>query len=193
MQSEAQHYPVGHDWCRNPGRYHSEDVDATEDEVSDLVYGFVRALQPDILVETGTYSAQTTMRIGEALVRNGHGHLWSVETDQERAEHGRVLCAVAKLPVTVVHAHSLRWLPEWLGGLDGPIDFAWVDSGAERVREAKLLLPHFRPHGIMGVHDMANDFRWTFYRDFEPLFESGELQPITLRTPRGVTFAEVRP
>jgi predicted O-methyltransferase YrrM len=192
MESEARHYPPGHPWCRNPGWYHSLDSEATEAEVTELVAAFVRALQPDIALETGTHLAQTALAIGGALQRNGHGHLYSVEIDATLAVDAARACA--GLPVTIVHADTLQWLPGWLENLDGLLDFAWVDSGPQRAEEAALLVPYFRPGAIMGIHDMAqNDWRWPFWQDFQPLVQAGKLQPITLRTPRGVTFAEVHP
>lgn len=192
MQSEARHYPRGHAWCRNPERYHSADSDATEEEVTELAAAFIRALQPEIVIETGTYTAQTTVALGQALEKNGHGHLWSLEVLPGLVRSAKVKCA--KLPVTIVHSKSMDWLPGFVEEIGKPVDFMWCDSEAERVREVEFILPYMRPHAIIGVHDSAiEDWRWPFYQEMKPLFESGKLTPITLRTPRGVTFAQVNP
>jgi hypothetical protein len=165
--------------------------------VSELAGAFVRALQPEIAVETGTYRGQTSYAIAIALQLNGHGHLWTVELDPglaSRAEH-----MLAGLPVTVVCADSHNWEPP-----DG-IGFAWIDSGPTsivpgalraggmnetRYDEINRWLPQFEPGAVIGIHDTAPHHPVMI--NLQSLFSSGALLPgITLRTPRGVTFAQV--
>lgn len=177
------------DWCRNPQRWHSMDGDATELEVTELVAAFVRALQPELVVETGSHVGQTTAAIGAALQCNGHGRLWSVEVEPYRA----ALAAekTTGLPVTVVCADSAEWEPP------KGIGFGWFDSGsmergAERGAEIDRWLHLFVPGAIVGVHDTGPQH--PFLGQLAPLIEAGALRSaLTLRTPRGVTFAEVCP
>lgn len=169
-------------WCPEPGRWHSDDAQATEHEVSELVGAFARALQPEIAVETGSNSGQTTEAIGRALARNGHGHLWSLETDPAMAAAAALRCE--GLPVTVVCGDSLSWSPP------GEVGLAWLDSEPGiRHLELMRLRPHLAEGAIVGVHDtgpqhMTSRFLW-------PMVQSGEFTAITLRTPRGVTFGTV--
>lgn len=93
--------------CPHPEWWHAADVDSTEIEVSELVAAFVRALQPQVVVETGTAWGQTAELAGRALARNRHGHLWTLEPDRLRADHARARCR--GLPVTVVDQTSLSW------------------------------------------------------------------------------------
>ena len=86
-------------WCPDPGFWHADDGDATEHEVTELVAAFVRALQPELVVETGSYSAQTSLAVGEALARNGHGRLVTLEIEPELAGIAKAKCA--GLPVTI--------------------------------------------------------------------------------------------
>ena len=39
--------------CPHPERWTSRDIEATENEVLELVHGLIRALQPDLVLETG--------------------------------------------------------------------------------------------------------------------------------------------
>jgi hypothetical protein len=165
--------------------------------VSELAGTFVRALQPETVIETGTYQAQTSMAIARALAVNGHGHLWTVELDPGLA--GQAERMLAGLPVTVACADSRDWEPP------GGIGFAWIDSGPvstvpgvlqaggmgeTRLDEIRAWLPLFEPGAIIGIHDTAPHHPVT--ATLAPLFASGVLLPgITLRTPRGVTFAQV--
>jgi len=106
--------------CPRPDWWHASDEDSTEIEVTELIAGFVRALQPELVVETGTAWGQTAQAIGRALHDNGHGQLYTLEPDEGRAEFSKGRCR--GLPVTVVCERSLDWWPP------GAVDFAWFDS-----------------------------------------------------------------
>jgi hypothetical protein len=176
---EARWTPARPD-CPHPEWWHSPDDESTEDEVSELVAALVRALQPEIVVETGTAFGYTAERIGAALLRNGHGQLWTLETDPERADASRRRCV--GLPVIVVEKASLDWMPL------GPIDFGWLDSAIDQ-RVAEFLRFPWTPGAIVGFHDTGPQHG---YRDaVESLVAFGRVREIYLRTPRGVTFAEV--
>lgn len=170
------------EWCPVSHHWHAADDQATEDEVIELVAAFVRALQPEVAVECGTWHGDATKAMGEALKRNGHGHLYAVELDGLMVLRAQQACQ--GLPVTVIHGSSTEWKPP------ESIGFAWVDGATDRVAELDYLLPHMLTGAIVGVHDTG------------PLHVSGRmdallahprLRTITLRTPRGVSFAEVKP
>lgn len=167
--------------CPHPERWSSTDPQSTEIEVSELVGTFVRALQPDYVVETGTCLGQTAWVIGVALRANGHGRLDTLETDPERAEHARERCE--GLPVDVIEVSSLDFTP------DEPIGFAWFDSRPElRIAEFERYRPHLIPGTIVGFHDTSPHQGSSFGAEVEALSNT---RAIRLRTPRGVTFVEV--
>lgn len=168
--------------CPNPRYWHSHDDASTEQEVGELVAAFVRALQPEIVVETGTSFGYTAEMIGKALKRNKHGHLFTVDTDAEMVATAIERCA--GLPVTVLHMASLDYQPP------GPIGFAWLDSEPQfRIDEAHLLQPFLAPGAFVGIHDTAPHHN--FRPAVEKLCAEGWLRPVWLPTPRGVMFAEV--
>ena len=171
-------------WSTDTGRWHIAAQESAETEVSDLAGAFVRALQPEVVVETGTYTGQTAARIGEALKANGHGHLWTVEIDPGFAATAEDTCQ--GLPVTVVTASSLTWVPP------SPIDFAWIDSGdaATRALEIRTWLPLFSPGAVIGVHD-TNPGHSPVAGAVAGLIAEGLAAGITLHTPRGVSFLQV--
>jgi predicted O-methyltransferase YrrM len=151
---------------------------ATELEVLELLGAMVRALQPDVVVETGTHRGFGAEAMGEALVRNGQGHLWSVERDPglalEAAER------VAGLPVTVVVGDTLSWRPP------APVDFAWFDSDTDiRVPEFQRFRRWMHGRTVVGFHDTAPRH---LYR---PRLDALGIQLLDLPTPRGVTFGRV--
>lgn len=182
MTATEDRWTPPNDWQPHPEYWHSDDAQATEHEVTELVAAFVRALQPEIVVETGAYIGQTSEAIGRALARNGHGHLYSVEVDEALA--GKAAQRCEGLPVTVVHGDSLSFTPP------GEVGFAWLDSETGiRHLELQRLRRWLAPGAVVGIHDTGPQHRaagllW-------PLVRKGVFVPVTLRTPRGVTFGTV--
>lgn len=171
------------DDCKNPEWWHSTDDQSTELEVTELVAAFIRALQPEYVVETGTFNGQTAAAIGQALLLNGHGELDTIEPNYDRAHVAFRRCAVpADLPVTIQQMKSLDFTPR------KQIDFAWLDSLLDlRIPEFEHFSKWMKPnHTIVGFHDTGphkGDFG-------ERIRELG--QTLQLPTPRGVTFLQVR-
>lgn len=170
------------DECPYPERWSAIDAYATEAEVTELVGAMVRALQPDFVIETGSWVGTTTQAIGEALVRNGHGELVSLELDPEKAGIAATRCA--GLPVTVLNISSLDYVPM------KPVDFAWLDSStADRPREIRQYLPWMTARTVIGVHDTGPQHPVRAL--LAPLEAEGLLRPLYLPTPRGVCFARI--
>lgn len=167
--------------CPHPGRWHADTAGATEHEVTELVAALVRALQPDTVIETGVLHGHTTRAIGEALARNGRGHLHALEFDQRyAAEAAR---ALRHLPVTVHQQSSLTYDPP------GPIDFAWLDSDLDtRWREIERYWPYLHDRTVIAIHDTGpqHPVRATLERFAD------KLVLLDLPTPRGVTIARLR-
>lgn len=169
-------------WCRNLAYWTAWDDEATELEVTELVAALVRATQPELAVETGAYTGQTTYAIGKALVKNGHGHLIATETDAKRYTKASRRCK--NLPVTVVHG-TLADCPL----IGSQIDFAFIDAGADRIAEITPRLGQFSSGAILVVHDVAPHHE--VWKDVVPLIADGCLTAVRLRTPRGVAIAQV--
>jgi hypothetical protein len=168
--------------CPHPEWWTAADADSAEAEVTELVAAFVRALQPELVLETGAAYGATAAAIGGALRRNGHGRLLTLEVDPARAAHAQRRCA--GLPVEVLNVASLEYEPP------APLDFVWLDSLLELRAEEFL---HFRPtmHAgtIVGFHDTGPHYEVRAAVD--ALAAEGLLRPVHLPTPRGATFAQV--
>lgn len=166
--------------CPHPEWWSSTDPQSTELEVSELVAGFVRALQPEYVIETGTCVGQTAQVIGLALIANAHGRLDTLEPDVDRAEFSRQRCK--GLPVEVHCTPSLDFTPAQR------VDFAWLDSRTElRVPEFEHYRTWFASGAIVGFHD-TSPHHGVYGSHVEALPGT---RAIRLRTPRGVTFVEV--
>jgi hypothetical protein len=173
-------FTLASDWCPNPQWWTGRDNQSAEVEVSDLVAAFVRAVQPNYVIETGSAHGHTARAIGVALGQNGHGRLDTLEVDPELAQESRRRCA--NLPVTVHDLSSLDFTPA------EQVGFAWFDSLIElRIPEFDRFRPWMRPGTIVGFHDTApHHGKWG-----QQIADHPGLRSIFLRTPRGVCFAEV--
>lgn len=168
--------------CPHPERWSCDDAESTEHEVSELVGAFVRALQPDYVIETGTAWGQTSLTIGRALRRNGQGWLDTLDPDNERALYSANRCA--GLPVSVFEQESLGFTPR------ADIDFAWFDSLCElRVPEFREYYSMMHSSTVVGFHDTGP--HKPLRPELDELQAENMIQPIYLPTPRGVCFARV--
>lgn len=191
-------FTAPHQACPHPEYWHAPDSDSSEMEVSELVGALVRAIQPELVIETGTAYGYTARKIARALTRNGHGRLISMDIDPYRIEFAEELFKadmarhiVDPACFEIRRQSSLDYQPS------EPIQFAWFDSLYElRAQEFR----HYRASGqlgagtIVGFHDWTSGLRGHYMdvrREVEELADKGWLRPIFIPTPRGVALAEV--
>lgn len=180
------------DWCPHPEYWHSPDSEATENEVSEFIGSLVRIIQPEFVVETGTYHGHTTYEIGLALRDNGHGKVVSLDSDRRCVEIAsrRINDADeyydSPLPIQILHMNSLDYSPT------EDIDFAFFDSWQEgRIQELErfISLGRMKSGTIFAVHDTAPHHQ--VRKHFVPAsFDS--YQFIDFHTPRGLIVGQLK-
>jgi len=173
--------------CPHPERWTALDPQATEVEVIVLVAALIGALQPDVVIETGTYTGAMAHTIGEQLRHNGQGRLVTMEPDVDRSRAAVELCA--GLPVTVLTRPSLDVSPDEIRSLaPGHVGFAWFDSLTElRAAEFDHFLELFDARTVVGFHDAGpHHGPWSNRVRTHP-----RLRTIDLPTPRGCILAQV--
>lgn len=169
-------------WCAEPERWHAPDGDSSEFEVLELCAAFIRALQPEVVVETGSAFGFGAAMMGAALKANGRGRLYSLEIDIGRYSQACERCK--GLPVEIVHADSMLWHPP-----DG-IGFAFFDSRPQlRAAEFCRYRPHMVPGAIVAFHDIAPHH--TVGPRVHQLEREGLLKALRLRTPRGIAICQI--
>jgi hypothetical protein len=201
MSDEGRIGPVGPesrfsnpDWmCPHPEYWSSTDDHSTEIEVSEMLAGLVRGLQPEFIVETGSAWGQTSEAIGKALLQNGHGKVVSLEVDPERVEYSKNRCA--GLPVECLEMSSMEYVPT------EEIQFAFFDSLFPlRVPEFMRYYPYMKKGCLVAFHDahpghgggqFANYHMDLISTIKEELDARGFIRSIYLQTPRGIVIAEV--
>lgn len=168
--------------CPHPEWWHSTDPQSTELEVSELLAGLVRALQPEYVIETGTCVAQTAEAIGVALLENRHGELETFEIDCGLAMMNWE--RVTGLPVTLNMSSALEFTPT------RRIDFAFFDSEIElRVPEFERFRPYLSPGAICAFHDTGPHKADGWGEKIRAL---PDVQTLQLPTPRGITLLQAR-
>jgi predicted O-methyltransferase YrrM len=185
---EESTFTAAREDCPHPERWSSYDEQATELEVIDLAAALVRALQPDVVIETGTYHGHMALRLGMALAMNGQGCLVTMEPDPER--HARAVSTVGDdLPVHVLQRESLSVSCDEIRAItSGHVGFAWFDSLFElRAREFEHFLPLLDARTIVGFHDAGPQHGdWS-----NELRNHPRLAVIDLPTPRGCLLGQV--
>lgn len=128
-----------------------------------IQYAIVRALEPDLVVETGIANGVSSSYLLLAMEKNRKGHLHSVEVDDshvllEGRDPGwivpdplRVRWSIHMGPSELILPHLLRALP--------PLDIFIHDSlhtYEHMMLEFEAAFPHLRPGGLL----LADDATW---------------------------------
>lgn len=125
------------------GLWSSPDATAAEYETQNLLFGLVRMLKPQVVIETGCHRGYTTTALRWAIKENGCGQFFTCDTDKRYAElAGGIHCSGR----TLIESHS-------------QIDFCFIDSGDPpyRIEEINVLVPRLRSGGLMCLHDVCRD------------------------------------
>lgn len=114
-----------------------------------ILYSLIRALKPEVVVETGTHKGKTSVYLGQALIDNGKGHLHTCDP-----WHFDQIGNFRKIP-GMNDVITYYQLP----GIQLPveeIDFAFIDGyhvPSEVEPEILYFLPKLKKGGVMVFHD----------------------------------------
>jgi prolipoprotein diacylglyceryl transferase len=174
--------------CPHPERWHMYDSMSAEVEVLDFLRAIVNTIKPELVVETGTFSGLSTLRIAEGLKQNGAGRVITCESDKKVYEAAKKRFAESGL-ASWIDARNESSLEIKVGGL---IDMLFCDSDVPlREREVRRFLPQLNPHGLILMHD-ANSAMKTVREGALRLEAEGLLSVLLLPTPRGLVLAQKR-
>lgn len=136
------------------GKYSMFDSGGTEVCVSEFLWGLVRLLKPESILETGTYTGISSLYMSQGLKDNGHGHLTTIEFEnfhKERAEKLWQLCGVSE-QVTCKLQSSLDF------ETNQQYDLIFLDSEPQiRFQELIKFFPNLKEGGYVGIHDLPRD------------------------------------
>jgi prolipoprotein diacylglyceryl transferase len=174
--------------CPHPERWNMYDSMTAEVEVLDFLKAIVTTIKPALVVETGTFSGLSTLRIAEGLKANGFGRVITCEYDP------RVFAAAQERFVK-------SGLNEWIDArnesslemkVDGRIDLLFCDSDAPiRGREVRHFLAQVNPFGLILMHDASSATK-TVREAALQMEQEGLISVVLLPTPRGLVVAQKR-
>ena len=163
----------------DPHLWSCNDPDSAEDEVISLIESVVWAEKPMVCVEIGTHIGKTAANIGEALLRNGRGHLHTFEIVPERADQAKATVN-KELPVTVHQVRDTRYDPRQLA----PINFLYVDGDLDnRDQSLEHWVPHMAKKGLVAIHDTLK-----YQQPYVAFLRfSRDRESLSFVTPRGIS------
>jgi prolipoprotein diacylglyceryl transferase len=174
--------------CPHPERWHMYDSMTAEVEVLDFLKAIVTTIKPELVVETGTFSGLSTLRIAEGLKQNGFGRVITCEYD-------------AKVFAAAQERFAKSGLGEWIDArnesslemkVEGRIDLLFCDSDAPiRGAEVRHFLAQVNPYGLILMHDASSSMKTVREAALE-MEREGLISVVLLPTPRGLVVAQKR-
>jgi prolipoprotein diacylglyceryl transferase len=174
--------------CPHPERWHMYDSMSAEVEVLDFLKSIVNTIKPELVVETGTFSGLSTLRIAEGLKQNGVGRVITCEWDKKVFEAAKKRFAESGLGkwIDARNESSLEMK------VSGQIDMLFCDSDPElREKEVRHFLPQMNPYGVILIHDASSHMK-SVREGALRLEAEGLLSVLLLPTPRGLVLAQKR-
>jgi predicted O-methyltransferase YrrM len=165
------------------------DGNTAEVECLEFLYGLVRLLKPELVLETGTWHGGMAVAIASALRQNGLGRLITFEIDQES-------CAIASRRLEAAGVKALAELrneSSLEAEVDGPIGLLILDSELSiRGEEFRRFRQSLKPGAIVVFHDTSTTHR-VVREQIEALVAEGSLSAILIPSPRGLAVCQVKP
>jgi prolipoprotein diacylglyceryl transferase len=174
--------------CPHPERWHMYDSMSAEAEVLDFLKALVITIKPELVVETGTFSGLSTLRIAEGLKENGVGRVITCEWDKKVHEAAKKRFAESGLGkwIDARNESSLEIK------VDGRIDMLFCDSDVPlREKEVRRFLPQISPYGLILMHDASSAMK-SVREGALRLEAEGLVSMLLLPTPRGLVLGQKR-
>jgi predicted O-methyltransferase YrrM len=185
--TQAEYYPTTQE-CPYPERWSMFDSMAAEIEVLDFLERLITTVKPQLVVETGTFTGLSTLRMAAGIQQNGFGKIISCEFDRIVFERAKERIDASGL----AHWIELRNESSLDMEVEGTIDIFFGDSQiAVREQELRRFLPQISPFGLILMHDASS--RSKVVREAAlRLEQEGLMSVVLLPTPRGLVVAQKR-
>ena len=187
------------DWTGK--HYKMFDDGGVELETGEFLYGMVRVLKPNLILETGTYTGISAMYMAQGLKDNGAmGKLISLEIDQSHKSRAEKLWHLTGL---AAYAYcNLRSSEDF--AISEQYDFMFLDSEPIlRFSELVRFYPFLKPGGFVFLHDLhrhmgqgqpknpdhpeMSNWPWgDLPKEIKFWVQTDALRPIHFPTPRGL-------
>jgi predicted O-methyltransferase YrrM len=142
----------GRTWIRNQARSYPENW-ATEIEVFDFLYGMVRMVKPEKILEIGTFEGDTAIAMAKGLRDNNFGHLITLDIKDFNQENNIKEVGLEKY-VKCIKDKPEQFLAELTNNY---FDMAFIDDGHsyhEAMRDLENCHRLVKTHGYILGHDV---------------------------------------
>ena len=173
------------------------DAGGVEIEVGEFLYGLVRIVKPNRILETGTRYGISAAFMALGLIENGRGRLTTVEVEPSNVIQAKQLFNKAELAgvIDLVRERVENWDPG-----DAQYDMIFLDTELQfRFGDMIRFWPYLCEGGLLMIHDLHSHMAQTGVMDhgilngpygvlpnaIKQMIWSHELQSLHLRTPRG--------
>jgi prolipoprotein diacylglyceryl transferase len=174
--------------CPHPERWSMFDTMTAEVEVLEFLKCLMTTVKPNLVVETGTFLAVSTLYMAEGLKQNGGGKIVTCEPDLEVFTKAKEKIDASGLKKWV----DYRCEPSLKLNVTGTIDILFCDSLPElREPEVRYFLPKINPNGLILMHDASSHLK-TVREAALRLESEGLISVVLLPTPRGLVIAQKR-
>jgi predicted O-methyltransferase YrrM len=184
---QPEYYPATPE-CPHPERWSMFDSMAAEVEVLDFFERLITTVKPQLVVETGTFTGLSTLRMAAGIQQNGFGKIITCEFD-------RIIFGRAKERIEasgLAHWIDLRNESSLDMEVEGTIDIFFSDSEiAVREQELRRFLPQISPFGLILMHDASSHSKVVRQAALR-LEQEGLMSVVLLPTPRGLVVAQKR-
>lgn len=169
-----------------------------ECETGEFLYGLVRLIKPEHILETGTHLGVSASYMAQALQDNGRGEITTVEFAPGNYHKSGELFEVLNLSeqITRVLGDSSEFMPP------DELDVLFLDTEPNlRFGELMRFYTLVKPGGFILIHDLhphmhqvenkEHGFAWPYGqipKAMAALVRSDKLRPIHFQTPRGLTM-----
>ncbi|PYP86385.1 MAG: hypothetical protein DMG65_18925 [Candidatus Angelobacter sp. Gp1-AA117] len=174
--------------CPHPERWSMFDTMTAEVEVLEFLKCLMTTMKPNLVIETGTFLAVSTLYMAEGIKQNGFGKIITCEPDPE---------VFAKAKEKIDSSGLKKWVdyrcePSLKLNVSGTIDVLFCDSLPElREPEVRYFLPRINPNGLILMHDASSHLK-TVREAALRLEAEGLISVVLLPTPRGLVIAQRR-
>lgn len=185
------------EWSGTELKYSAFNDGGVECEVGEFLYGLVRMIKPERVLETGTHYGIGATYIGHALKENGFGHLETLEFLPEIREFAtkRLLKQDLMDFVTLVSGDATKYVP------NATYDVIFLDTEPQtRFFELTRYYKSLNEGGYFFIHDLhrhmhqipnaEHGFAWPYGKipnEMHRFVGGGFLRPFHFGTPRGLT------
>jgi predicted O-methyltransferase YrrM len=174
--------------CPHPERWSMLDSKSSEVEVIEFLKSLVMTVKPQLIVETGTFLAYSTLKMAEGLKANGFGRIITIEYDPAIFAKAKERIDASGLGSWIEYRNESSLEAR----IDGTIEILFSDSlMAIREQEIRRFLPQIDPRGLILVHDASSYFQ-VVRESALRLEQEGLLSVVLLPTPRGLAIAQKR-